>query len=373
MKSAQTIQLLDSQNNNIAPITSIESLYIDAHTQESSAYVRYRLFDRLPILQRDGSILYQQIAASALEQSSVVLGVNTEKWATGPNENDISIYKLKYDFIPFEGRDSFMSVLNKKIDDKLGTYLEISDVYGGDGISVVPHTTDDIQDGVVIDVSFNPSTLEIDSSGRLTVNVTGIGGEFGQKVEDISVALDALSDYVYNDLTTSVSQNTASITNINDSIDSIEEHLTQLDSSVNSLESDSTYMKKYIDFMFGGVTNYNSLSNIPIAHQSALVTLNSTASQIQHLSLADKLSPGQDMNIRVENLAAANTGRTITIYLTPYDDATSPDQLGAYYDLMTGQRQYLYAGDVCEINVWCYRSTENETRYSVKYIFREIN
>lgn len=346
MKSSTSIQLLDTQNNSISPITSIESLYFDASYNGNGDYVRYRVYDRIPFLGVSGAILKDNIDDTA-NLKEFIVGVNAEKTTTGPLTGDPSIYRLKYKSLSIEKFETF---IDGKIDKKLETYLEPGDVLGGNGI------TAEVNGGSTVAVSakVDGKTIEFNENGELYAPGSAIALE--ERVTALESSVGDLSTNVYKKISDLDSSIDARFKNTDASIGEVSTRIDVLNTSVNQLNA-------YIDYMFGGVTTHNSLSNIPVSHQSVYVTLTG-AKPIEYLSLAGKLNPGQDMNIRVVNL---NSTQSIKIYLVP--SATSAvDDNGMTYNLMSAKVQTLAKNNFCEINVWCYSSTE----YSVKYIFKEI-
>lgn len=351
MKSSTSIQLLDTQNNNISPITSIESLYFDASYGGNGDYVRYRIYDRVPFLGVSGGILKDTITDTN-GVSEFIVGVNAEKTATGPATGDPSIYRLKYKSM---GIGTFNNFINNKIDDKLETYLDTNDVKAGNGISV--ETSDSY---VTVSAKVDGETIDFDASGNLYSPASSI--VLSKRVDKLETSVNNLDSSVI-DLSTRIGKSENDIISINASIANIDASIAELKPSVATLQKDSAYMLKYVNYMFGGVSNVNSLSNIPVDHQSVYAVLNGTNAQ-EYLSLANKLEPGQDMNIRVFNTSSTSS---IRIILQPSADS-NVDVNDATYNLMSAKAQTLTKNNTCEINIWCYATSQ----YSVKYIFKEV-
>lgn len=351
MKSSTSIQLLDTQNNNISPITSIESLYFDASYGDNGDYVRYRIYDRVPFLGVSGGILKDTIIDTN-NVSEFIVGINAEKTPTGPTAGDPSIYRLKYKSM---GIDTFNNFVNSKINDKLETYLDTNDVKAGNGISV--ETSDSY---VTVSAKVDGVTINFDASGNLYSPASSIA--LSERVNNLETSVNDLDSSVI-DLSTRIGKSENDIISINASIANIDASITELKSSVATLQKDSAYMLKYVNYMFSGVSNVTSLSNIPVDHQSVYAVLTGTNTQ-EYLSLANKLELGQDMNIRVFNTSSTSS---IRIILQPSVDS-NVDNNNATYNLMSAKAQTLTKNNTCEINIWCYA----DRQYSVKYIFKEV-
>ena len=351
MKSSTSIQLLDTQNNNISPITSIESLYFDASYGDNGDYVRYRIYDRVPFLGVSGGILKDTIIDTN-NVSEFIVGINAEKTATGPTAGDPSIYRLKYKSMDI---DTFNDFVNSKINDKLETYLDTNDVKAGNGISV--ETSDSY---VTVSAKVDGKTIDFDASGNLYSPASSIA--LSDRVEKLETSVNNLDSSV-TDLSTRIGKSENDINSINASIANIDASIAELKSSVATLQKDSAYMLKYVNYMFSGVNNVTSLSNIPVTRQSVYAVLTGTNTQ-EYLSLANKLEPGQDMNIRVFNTSSTSS---IRIILQPSVDS-NVDNNNATYNLMSAKAQTLTKNNTCEINIWCYAYGQ----YSVKYIFKEV-
>lgn len=351
MKSSTSIQLLDTQNNNISPITSIESLYFDASYGGNGDYVRYRIYDRVPFLGVSGAILKDDIN-NPEKVSEFIVGVNAEKTPTGPSAGDPSIYRLKYKSVNI---GTFNNFINAKIDDKLETYLDTNDVKAGDGISV-----EQSDSYVTVTAKVDMTTIKFNDKGELYSPASEI--ELNTRVTTLESSVGTLETTV-SDLSARIDESEKDITAINASIDGINSSISELKTDVAALQKDSAYMKKYVDYMFGGVTTVTSLSNIPVSHQSVNATLSAANSQ-EYLSLKGTLEPGQDMNIRVLNTSSTTS---IRIVLQP-GDSSNKDDYDATYNLMSAKAQTLTKNNTCEINIWCYATNQ----YSVKYIFKEV-